>query len=152
MDKIIEGIVSGVGAGVVVALILGVYDWWRRRCRREEQIHHMKTVIEKAEDEIRKAETLDHPEGGPPIDVRQICFIRYKALMQELKLALEDRTEELSYQQRYELRRLMGNLEEMIRPLVSQGKFPSMQFYENYVFEALRKLEWIQITPPYQTP
>lgn len=55
MDKIIEGLVAGVGAGVVVALILGGYDWGRRSYRRKEQIRHIRTVTGRAEDRIQKA-------------------------------------------------------------------------------------------------
>lgn len=45
-----EGIVESAVAGVVVALILGIYGWGRRKYHRTEQIRHIKAVIEKGED------------------------------------------------------------------------------------------------------
>ena len=154
MDKIIESVLGGVGAGVVVAIILGVYDWIRRSCGRKEQIRHIKTVIEKAEDRIQKAEdeaqkasrdARDAPEKiKEKVNAHLFRFEYYKALMRELTIILEDRSGELSYEQRYDLRAFLVSQEELISSLFPK-KVPFMQFYEEYVFKNLYSLKWLKL-------
>jgi len=151
MEKILEGIVIGV----VIAVILGGYDWIRRRFRRREQIRHIKAVIEKAEDriqkagddEVQKAERLTIEERMAKISADQARFKHYQGLMRELTIILEDRSGELLYKQRYELREFLVTQEEFSQPLFPR-EYPPLQFYEQNVFKALRKIKWIQITPP----
>ena len=66
-----------------------------------------------------------------------------QGLIRELTMILEDRSGELTYEQRYELRAFLGNQEELISSLF-QGRFPPMQFYERYVFKSLHSLEWLK--------
>ena len=144
MDKIIEGVVIGV----VVASLLGVYDRLRRSSRRREQIRHIRTVVETAEIEIQKAVPIVLIEGRKPqVSVGEMRSALYKELIRELTIALEDRSGELSYEQRYELRKFIVRQETLLDTVFREGR-PSMEFYEQEVFEALRKLEWIQIRKP----
>ena len=151
MDKIIESVLGGVGAGVVVAIILGVYDWLRRSCGRKEQIRHIKTVIEKAEDRIQKAEdeaqkaSRDAPEEiKEKVNAHLFRFTYYKALIRELTIILEARAGELLSEQRYDLRAFLVSQEELISSLFPE-KVPPMQFYEKYVFKNLYSLKWLKL-------
>ena len=141
MDKIIEGIVTGVGAGVVVAIILGVYDWLRRSSRRREQIRHIRTVVETAEIEIQKVVPIVLVEGRrPQVSVGKMRFALYKELIRELTIALEDRSGELSYEQRYELRKFIVKQETLLDTVFREDT-PSMKFYEQEVFKRFYSLE-----------
>ena len=144
MDKIVEGVVTGVGAGVVVALILGVYGWVQRSCRRREQIHYIRTVIEKAEDDIQQAGPLVPGEGEAlQANTDQVRFTIYQWLMRILTIALEDRSGALSYKQRYELKEFIMNLEGLTG-MFPAGRVPGgMRFYEQNVFNKLYSLEWL---------
>jgi len=141
MDKIIESFVAGVGEGVVVAVILGLYDWLRRSSRRREQIRDIRTVVETAEIEIQKAVPIVLVEGGKPqVSVGKIRFVLYKELIRELTIALEDRSGELSYEQRYELRKFIVRQETLLDTVFRDGR-PSMEFYEQEVFKRFYSLE-----------
>ncbi len=152
MEKILEGIVIGV----VIAVILGGYDWIRRRYRRKEQIRHIKRVIGKAEnriqkagDDVQKAVQFAPEEVRAKVGTNPLRFKHYQWLIRELTMILEDRSGELSYEQRYELREFLETQEEIYNSLFPKTKkAPPMWFYERYVFKALRKIKWIQITPP----
>ena len=77
------------------------------------------------------------------VNVHLFRLKHYQRLMRELTITLEDRSGELSYEQRYELREFLVTQEELISSLFPK-KVPPMQFYEKYVFKSLYSLKWLK--------
>ena len=143
MDKIIEGVVIGV----VIAVVLGIGDWTRRGYRRREQIRHIRAIIKKAERDIRGAGPLV-PEKGEEhgvVSANQVRFTMYQWLMRELTTTLEDRVGELSYKQKFELRKFIIDQEAFTSTFsFSPNRVPPERFYQQNVFEKLYSLQWLK--------
>ena len=143
MDKILEGIVIGI----VIALILGIYDWTRKKLRRREQIWHIRRFTRDAEQNIQEAKPLIVGEGNAPrANIDEVRFVIYKGLIRDLTLALEDRSGELSYTQKYDLKYFIAG-QDAITSIFPQNKIPSeIKFYEEHVFKRLHSLKWLELT------
>ena len=143
MDKILEGVVIGI----VIALVLGAYDWFKRKLRQKEQIRHIRRIIKDAEQKIRQAKPLTLPESTdlqPSLD--QVRFVIYKAMMRDITVVLEDRAGELSYTQKHDLKYFIVG-QDAITSILPQNKIPSeIKFYEEHVFKRLYSLKWLELT------
>ena len=154
MNKVIEGVAIGVAAGVVVALLLGMYDQLQRFNHRQEQIGHIKAVIKKTEDRIWNAEDeIQRRSEELSVDLEERFSVEefrlkiHQGLIRELRTILRDRSGGLSYGEKYELRIFLGDQEDALislGPALLETDISTL-FYEQSVFGELYSLEWLRL-------
>ena len=142
MKKVVEGVVIGV----VIALILGAYDWAKMSIRRTEQVNYIRNLVKQARCDIQKAESIAS-DKNISIQADQMRFLFYERMVRALKDVLDNRAEELTYQQRHGLIRFMGDQE--IERIGLQGGYPrgpgAEAFYEEIVFRSLVSIDWLKL-------
>ena len=137
IDPFIEGIVTGV----IIAIIVGAFHFLAKKRREEEQIQYIKDVISKCYETIKNA----HDYKGKPRDIPKeaIRFVFYKEMVEDLKLALADRTNDLNYEKKYEIKKVLRFHDEILgKEGLGQGRPPDMRIYE-MLFDKFNELTWL---------
>ena len=142
MHTTIDLFIEGIATGVIIAIILGAYHFWAKKRLEKEQIQYIRDVISKCYEVIKNAQDYK----GKPRDIPKeaIRFVFYKEMVEDLKLALTDRSNDLSYEKKHDIKKVLRFHDEVLgKEGLSQGKPPSdMGIYE-MLFDKFKKLTWL---------
>ena len=94
--KLIEGVVVGVTAGLFLAAVEFLHDWYIER----QQIHYINEIYSNSYASLCKTNT----ENRPSIEL----FAYYAATLNTLELAISNRSDRIPYDKLYEIRLLIG--------------------------------------------
>ena len=143
--KIIEGIVAGVAAGIVLSVFFWVIDEHRRRSERKEQMHYLARLIATHRERFYKpAWVID----GPPIetdigkDVARKAY--FEQMKEEINLALDGRSSRLSFDEVYELRRILNDWS-WITDQWSGTELNWTDVFCGNIFGELQAIKWLDL-------
>ena len=123
LATIATGVGIGVGVGVTTALILGIYRWVVRYRDRREQISYIREVIVTNLERILSAgrempsEAIEVPDSKMKITADHIRFPLFRALEDELKVALSYRATALTYKEIAPLKRVLATTHRVMTDL-----------------------------------
>jgi len=111
-SSIAEGLLIGVGAGVVSSILLGFYHLGRKHWMRREQVRYLRRCIIDSLTKIENSGNIakDIPKAAPG-DLRQAFF---KDFMRHMKAAVNYRTTALTDNQIFDLRKAMDTQEDFV--------------------------------------
>ena len=93
--KVVEGIIVGVTAGLILSGVQFVVDWWTER----QQVGHVNELFSNSYAGLCK----NRDNGFEPYKL----FINYTIVLDTMELLIEHRTDEISYDKLYDLRLLV---------------------------------------------
>ena len=95
-----------------------------KKHREKEQIQYIKDVITKCYELIKNAQDYKGKPGDIPKEA--IRFVFYKEMVGDLKLALTDRTHDLNYEKKYEIKKVLRFHDEVLgKEGLGPGRVPS---------------------------
>ena len=141
----LSSILEGSVIGVTISLVVGIYLWAARWCRRREQISYMRAIVSKGIKNIKEAQEIAHPGKKIPRD--NIRILIFERLITDIESALEYRMTELDYGKIYDLRKIVTDVSDMMNSLglgSENGKVPpeGMNLYDQFI-DKVEKLEWL---------
>ena len=142
MCTTIDPFIEGIATGVIIAIILGAFHLLAKKHREKEQIQYIKDVISKCYEGIKNAQDYKGKPGSIPKEA--IRFVFYKEMVEDLKLALAGRTNDLNYEKKYEIKKVLRFHNEILgEEGLGEGKPPSdMRVYE-MLFSKFKELTWL---------
>lgn len=144
MDDLVNGIISGAIAGLVVSVILGAYRLIVAKCRRKDQIEHIREMITNERETIYSVEVGNIPAEpfGPTPDAFR--YILFSGIHQELELSLDGRSSEITFDESRQIRRAFVVHDDLYRRLPT-GHYPEGVFLYDRVFEQLENIDWLKL-------
>lgn len=136
---IVEGIVSGVASGVILALFFGWRDTLNRYLERRHRIRYLTNLIEVTRREIYEStdSSDEHKEeNASPLESRTEI---YKELRRNIETVLHGQSLVISFGEINEIRSVFGVWD----------RTPGFVFRDEYcdvVFEQLESVEWLNLS------
>ena len=159
--SIAQGLVIGVGAGLVSSIILGLFHWARRRWIRRDQVRYLKRCITDGFAKIQSNLDLHDPGGeAPTVKAEDLRPMYFEEFWRNLTAAVDHRTTALSDNQVFDLHNAMTSTTEFVRfarhgverAARKRGQEPpsapgtglptDIRFYRN-VYGIFLKIEWL---------
>ena len=142
-DDMISGIVSGVSAGIVLAVFFGTIDRFRAHTKKRDQIRYVSNLIADFRGKILEVhEDVPHPMGGDSITMHQLRKVLYDDLLKQLDSALSGRTSELTYNQVESVRSVFWGA---YHKLLSDKLWPEELYVRT--FKEAESIKWLRLSP-----
>ena len=151
---IIGNVIEGVTIAVVAAGLLSFYQWLTTQLARREQMRYLRNVIAVGYRQISDAETIQHDEfrGAQPVwelSKESIRFMVFERLVEDASTAVDYRTDNMTYKQKYELRKILMDASLFVNKIKTVGGHPQeLRFYEQQFFAKVRKIDWLVEAAP----
>ena len=138
------GVIGAVGA-VVAAIILGAFDWSRRRMRRAEQIVFVREFIVAQFTRIRDQKPMPPlPDGSPAPAVDEVNWLHYQNFLRDLEVILSHRLTMLDYGKTHKLRLGLTGQKHLVAALFeTTGRRPNGTGYYRQRYDEFQKIEWL---------
>ena len=146
MTNLVTGAMIGASGALVAAIILGLFEWVRRRLDRGEQIAFVREFIVAEFTKIRDREPLPPPpDGSPAPPVHDLHWLIYQGLLRDLEVAISYRLTMLDYGKTHDLRSVLARQRDRNRNLFNRTEArPPFNFYRDY-YEEFRGIRWLRL-------
>ena len=158
MPKIVEGIVIGVAAGIVLQII----NYGTHRLHQRSQINHLRMLLEEGREAIYGAQAIQHPKTPDQlISVHPIRWALYENFRLDVFSTLRERCANMNYDQIAAVRKAFRSLEIPVEKMkqmkkarqaeesedveTSEDVFPPLELYER-LFKTLEDMKWLKLS------
>ena len=142
-DDMVSGIVSGVSAGIVLAVFFGTIDRIRAYTKKRDQIRYLSNLIANSRGKILEVhEDVPHPTDGNPITVDQVRKVLYNDFLRQLDSALSGRTSELTYDEVESIRSVFWDA---YNRLLGDKLWPEDLYLRT--FKKTESIKWLRLSP-----
>ena len=146
MDEVGSGIISGATggaiAGLVVSVILGAYRLIAAKCRRKDQVKHIREMITNDREQLygvfdEETASVDRPS---PDVFRHALF---GGMRRELESALDGRSSEITFDEIRQIRRTFV-VDDLLRRKTPDSHPKGLRHYDG-IFGELEKIAWLEL-------
>lgn len=148
MDGVGSGIISGATAGaiagLVVSIILGVYRLIAAKCRRKDQVRHIREMITNDREQLYGVfdeETASVDPNRPSPDVFRHALLG--GMRRELEPALDGRSSEITFDEVRQIRRTFV-VDDLLRSKTPDSYPEGLRHYDG-IFGELEKIAWLEL-------
>ena len=144
MNDIITGVVIGATAGLVTAVVTGLWGWLGRRLQRREQTAYIRGLVTEGMESIRSAGALPPPPGETnPIPADCIRYALFRNLPDSLRVALSYRATRLTYPETSSSQQVLAEVENMCTELEMYSRKAMPPKIADIFRERLQELKWL---------
>ena len=148
-DEVGNGIISGIAigaiAGLVVSIILGAYRLIAAKCRRKDQIKHIREMITNDREQVYRIfdeESAPADPHRPSSDAFRSAL--FDGMRRELELALDGRSSEITFDEIRQIRRIFV-VDDLVRRKAPDN-YPKGLTHYDHIFGELEKIEWLKLS------
>ena len=141
---VVEGIVSGVAAGVVLAVFFWVIDQVKRHSERREQIQYLVTLIASHRERIYKPHYMPGDPVMTDIGKDVIRKVQFESMKKEINVSLDGRCSRLSFDEINKLRRIVNDWSAITDKWDSTEPNWTDKFCGN-LFGEFEAIEWLDL-------
>ena len=137
--KLLEGVVIGVSAGIILSLFFWARDFVKRRIERRDQIRYLASLIANFRELIYSAETIHISAISQTLTRDQIRKAHYDDMRRQLDSVLQGRSSCLSFDEINE-----------VKLVFFTDLYPTVRLndkaYEG-IFGKLESIKWLKLPP-----
>ena len=134
-------ILQGVASGLIIAIILGAYQWGERHMYGREQIRHLRDIVSVCYKELEVSALF---LIGVSPELRR--FTIFKSCIERLENSIEYRSPQINHKKKYELKLIVSSAKQFLASRQQDENPPaSMNFYIP-TFVRLKNLPWMGLT------
>ena len=138
----LESIIVGVTIALVAAALLGGYRFLVGWLSKRNQVQYIRDIIGDGYNTIKNTTS----SGEIPLGVDNLRMMIFESVLRDVKMALDHRTNNVGYKQKYELQRIVL----LVSAVMKEGAIgklkqvpKGMKFYDQHFFDGARESNWL---------
>ena len=155
-ENVITGIIAGVSAGVILAILVEAKRYADFKIKKRGQIKYIRQIVQQFQEQVLSAQpvTITNPVGNPqlaqlqgqqvPLDVVRGAY--FAGAFREIMQTLEGRADTLNFDEKKEVRAAFGAYN-LILPGSDHFRPPSNPNEAGYhnIFDAFEAIKWLKV-------
>ena len=162
-ENVITGIIAGVSAGVILAILVEAKRYADFKKKKRAQIRYIKQIVEQFQEQVLSAQpvTITNPAGNPNLDQLQgqqvpLDVVRgayFGGAYRDIVQTLEGRADTLTFDEKKEVRAAFGAYN-LILPGSDPFRPPSNPNEAGYhqIFDAFEAIKWLKLKRTDRSP